>query len=295
MILNDVAYHRPSTIAEAISLKARHGDTARYWAGGTDLFLLIERRGLAFEHCIDLSAIADLNGAVREPDALRIGAMTSLAGVERAARLDTGLRIVVETVRLMCTPQTRTLATIGGNMCHAAPSADLSPALIALDAEAIIVGPDGERTMPLWKFFEHVNRTALRGPELLAAIRIPLHPGPRAAAYRRVARTVVDIALVSSGCGVRVAPDGRIADARIVLGAVAPVPIRAREAESMLEGQPLDALRDAALMLRVGESAASASLPITDIRGSDWYRRRMCAVLTVRALDHVAQQIEEAA
>jgi carbon-monoxide dehydrogenase medium subunit len=295
MILDDVAYHRPSTIAEAISLKARHGDTARYWAGGTDLFLLIERRGLAFEHCIDLSAIADLNGAVREPDALRIGAMTSLAGVERAARLDTGLRIVVETVRLMCTPQTRTLATIGGNMCHAAPSADLSPALIALDAEAIIVGPDGERTMPLWKFFEHVNRTALRGPELLAAIRIPLHPGPRAAAYRRVARTVVDIALVSSGCGLRVAPDGRIADARIVLGAVAPVPIRAREAESMLEGQPLNALRDAALMLRVGESAASASLPITDIRGSDWYRRRMCAVLTVRALDHVAQQIEEAA
>jgi carbon-monoxide dehydrogenase medium subunit len=80
-----------------------------------------------------------------------------------------------------------------------------------------------------------------------------------------------------------------------VLGAVAPVPIRAREAESMLEGQPLNALRDAALMLRVGESAASASLPITDIRGSDWYRRRMCAVLTVRALDHVAQQIEEAA
>jgi carbon-monoxide dehydrogenase medium subunit len=295
MILNDVAYHRPTTVAEAIALKARHGDAARYWAGGTDLFLLIERRGLTFEHCIDLSGVADLNGAVREPDALRIGAMTSLDAVERAARSEADLRIVVETVRLMCTPQTRTLATIGGNMCHAAPSADLSPTLIALDAEAVIAGPDGERTVPLWKFFEHVNRTALRGPELLAAIRIPLHPGPRAAAYRRVARTVVDIALVSSGCAVRLAPDGRIADARIVLGAVAPVPVRASEAESMLAGQPFDVLRDAALMNRVGEAAAAASLPITDIRGSEWYRRRMCAVLTVRALDHVAQQIQEAA
>jgi carbon-monoxide dehydrogenase medium subunit len=282
-------------VAEAVALKAEHGSKAVYWAGGTDLYLLMERRGLKFNHCIDLSRIDRLKGLSDEGAFLRIGAMTSLHRVEREISSHPSMAIIGETIRLMCTPQTRTLATIGGNLCHAAPSADLTPTLIALDAQAVIAGHHGERTLPLADFFLHVNKTALEGAELLAEIRLPKATNRRGAAYRRVARTVVDIALVSSGVSLQATPDGAITDARIVLGAVAPTPVRVTTAERMLVGKNLSKLSDGKFLAEVSQAAADASAPITDIRGSEWYRRRMCGVLTQRAIASSAAQIREAA
>jgi CO/xanthine dehydrogenase FAD-binding subunit len=293
-MLRSVAVSRPKSKAEAVELKARHGERARYWAGGTDLYLLMERRGLDFDHCIDLSTASGLKGITEDKTHLSLGAMTSLAQVERAFVGHRDYSILSRTVKLMCTPQTRTLATIGGNMCHAAPSADLAPALIALDAEAVIAGSEGQRIIPLADFFRHVNKTALAGAELLEAIRLPKPSSRMGADYHRVARTVVDIALVSSGVCLHAGKDGRIHSARIVLGAVAPTPVRASAAESLLMGKHLADLARPELLASVGEAAAAASMPITDIRGSEWYRRRMCDVLTRRALSSSRIQIEEA-
>jgi CO/xanthine dehydrogenase FAD-binding subunit len=278
-------YHRPTTIGEAIAIKEEYGADARFWAGGTDLYLLLERKGLRIGHCIDLTGIDDLRGITADEETIQIGSMATLDDIDRASRRYPLLQAAGETARLMCTPQTRTLATVGGNMCHAAPSADLSPVLIALDAEAVIAGKDGERTLPLAAFFEGVNATALRGSELLRSLRIPLPKNgkAKAASYRRVARTVVDIALVSSCVSLELDSEAVVKQARVVLGAVAPIPVRAANAETVLRDRALGDL-DEGLLAMAGEAAAEASSPITDIRASEWYRRRMCDVLTRRAI-----------
>jgi carbon-monoxide dehydrogenase medium subunit len=282
-------YLRPKDLAEAVAMKAAHGEAARFWAGGTDMTLHWKQERFRPDYCIDLSYLPGLDGIHVGSDRIRIGAKTTLRTLERTGGHPL-LATLARVSRLMCTVQTRALATVGGNMCTASPAADLSPVLVAMGAVAVIAGQGGDRRMPLVAFFEGVNRTALRGGELLAAVEIPLAQGQRpAAAYRRIERTVVDIALVNAGVFLAADAGGRIAEARIGLGAVAPVILTADEAAEMLKGQPLAAL-DEALLARAGEAAAAVAKPITDVRASADYRREMVAVMVRRALaDAVAQ------
>lgn len=276
-------YLRPASISEAIEMKAEHQERARVWAGGTDMMLHFKSKKLDIDYCIDLTHIADLRYITEDAGVLKIGAMTTLDELDRASAMNAATEALGETTRMMCTKQTRTIATVGGNMCHASPSADLSPPLTALGAEAVIVGLNGERSMPLEEFHIGVNKTALGVDEILKEIRVPAASGRMAASYNRVARTVVDIALVSSAVCLRLDDDGNITRAGIALGAVAPSVLRVKDAEGLLSGATLDQAVNG-LAKQAGDEAAKTARAISDIRASKEYRTDMTAVLTARGI-----------
>ena len=271
-------------------MKAEHGDRACYWAGGTDLMLQWRGGFVDVDYCIDLTWVSELDFIESRDREVCIGAMASLDDLDHASGMNRLMDVLGYTARLMCTKQTRTIGTVGGNMCNASPGADLSPLFVALDATATILGSAGTRTVAMEDFFTGVNRTVLRGEELLYRINVPTPDERREASYKRVARTVVDIALVSAAVSVTES-EGRISDARVSLGSVAPVPIRAPEAERTLTGRELSGIGEDT-MVRAGQAAAAAAEPISDVRAGADYRRKMCAVLTRRALADALDRLD---
>jgi carbon-monoxide dehydrogenase medium subunit len=185
--------------------------------------------------------------------------------------------------------QVQNRASLGGNICNAAPSADGVPALICLAARAVAAGPAGRREMAVEEVFAGPGRTSLAAGELLVAIRLP-PPAPRSAAcyLRFTPRREMDIAVAGSGVWLRLGEDGAIADARIVLASVAPTPIRAPAAERKLVGEK----PGSALFEEAGRLAAKDARPISDTRGSADYRRTLVAVLTARALADCCRQLD---
>ena len=284
-------YLRPESIDQAVEMKAKHGDQARYWAGGTDMVLLWQRRAVNFNYCIDLTYIPELRFVELDGDSLRIGAMATLDDIDLSSSLNSVTQTLGYTVRLMCTKQTRTIATVGGNMCHASPSADLTPPLVAMGAMVNIQGSGGSRVVSLADFHLGVNKTVLEADEVVTEFVIPDSSKNVATSYKRVARTVVDIALVSSAVCLRSEDDGTIYDAGIALGAVAPTAIRAREAEKILVGSTLKEAANG-LAAKAGKSASLAAKAISDIRASQEYRTEMISVLTERAIQQCIQSLE---
>ncbi len=209
---------------------------------------------------------------------LRLGALTTLHELARSPVLRGHYPILANAAARMASEQIRSIATLGGNLCNAAPSADLAPPLLALDAEARIVGPEGERRIPLEDFFRGPGESTLGRQELLREILVPPVVGD-SVYLRHAPRAYMDIAAV--GVAVRLDQvDGYVQDARIALGAVAPVPMRMRRAEQVLVRNSLSAER----IERAANLAAQDCSPIDDVRASAWYRRRLVQVLTRRAL-----------
>ena len=288
---NNFEYLRPTTMGEAVDMKSSHGARAQFWAGGTDMMLQWKAGITDFDYCIDLTYVPDLDQIALDGDQLRIVAMATLDDLDLQSGLHPLTEALGETARMMCTKQTRTLATIGGNLCNASPSADLSPPLAAMGAQARILGPDGERTIPLTEFFTGVRKTALADGEMLTEIVVPDVGGDVAASYNRVARTVVDIALVSSAAFIKLDSSGKITKAGVALGAVAPTVVRVNKAEDLLIGC---SLKEAAngVANKAGEHAIATANAITDIRASKEYRTDMTSVLTQRAIGRCVAILE---
>ena len=283
-------YLRPGSAKEAVQMKTEFGNRARYWAGGTDMVLRWQRAIDDFDYCIDITFLEELDYILVEDNRIRIGAMTLLSTLERADRKHPLLKTLSDVTKLMCTPQTRTLATVGGNMCNASPAADLTPPFIAMDADAVISTGSEVRTVPMDRFFEGVNRT-VAGDDLLSEIVIPLPQGQRkAASYHRIDRTVVDIALVNASTAISVDDANCIARAGVALGAVAPVVIRSPGAEQLLEGRSMDLLSEQDIE-KAGEIASSDARPISDVRASAEYRRAMIKVMTARCIRDCVEEL----
>ncbi len=276
-------YLRPVTIEEAVEMKAQHGSRAKFWAGGTDLALQWKRGMLDIDFIIDLTQVPSLRFVEQDGSILRIGSMAKLDDIDKKSDLNPAAKALGETARLMCTKQTRTIATVGGNMCHASPSADLSPPLIAMGTQVKITGPKGERTVALSEFHTGVNQTVVSDDELVTEFFIADVSENMAASYKRVARTVVDIALVSSAVCIRIDDKENIVETGVALGAVAPSVISVPEAENALNGKSLNEAANG-LASTAGQHALSASKAISDIRASKEYRAEMVAVLTERAV-----------
>lgn len=280
----------PRSLDEALQMLAEGDGQIQLLAGGTDL-LLHMREGTATPSVVmSLKRLSELRAIEATEDAgLRIGAMVTLRQVARSPELQRQAPCLVETALLMASEQIRSLATVGGNLCNAAPSADMAPPLIALDATVRIIGPAGERRLPLEDFFLGPGQTALAPNELLAEIEIP--STLRTTRYLRLTpRANMDIAVVGVAAGLHL-DGGAISSARIVLGAVAPVPLRVRSAEDALCGRELstETIQTAASI------AAKACSPISDVRGSEWYRRRMVDVLVRRAFNALREPVAAAA
>ncbi|MCL4553991.1 MAG: FAD binding domain-containing protein, partial [Actinobacteria bacterium] len=200
--------------------------------------------------------------------------------------------VLAEAARTIGSQQIRNVATLGGNLCNASPSADMSPALVALRGTAVVRSMAGEREVAFEDFFRGPGATCLAADEILVEIKVP-KPGPATGAWyaKLHARSAIDLAVVGVAAAVTLESDGStVSDARLVLGAVAPVPLRAREAERMFIAAGLS--EDA--LARVAETAAGEAQPISDIRATAEYRREMVRVLTAQALRKAAARVNGA-
>ena len=271
----------PGSVDECLTVLAQRGSEAKLVAGGTDLLPQM-KNGVTRPGCVvDISRLSELRSiALDASGGLRLGAAVAARQIERDARLAKAFPSLVESAALVGSIQIRNLATVGGNLCNAAPSADMAPPLIALEAEAVIAGPKGRRRVPLASFFEGVRKTVLGPDELLIELVVPA-PGPRSGGHylRHTPRRELDIAVVGVASQITLS-NGVCGKARISLASVAPTPVRATAAERMLEGQPLtkERVEEAATL------AVEAARPISDQRGSAEFRKHLVRVLTRRTL-----------
>jgi len=271
----------PGSLDDCVKALARHGSEAKLLAGGTDLLPQMKNALLKPAVVIDLSGVSRLRAIESgNGQGLRIGAAVTARTLELDPAVRSRLLSLAESGALVGSVQVRNLATLGGNLCNAAPSADMAPPLVALDAEAVITGPKGERRVPIAAFFTGVRRTVLAPDEILVELAVP-PPGAQSGGnyLRHTPRRELDIAVVGVASQLTLA-NGVCTKARIALAAVAPVPIRATAAEQALEGQAVTPERIA----RAADLAVEAARPISDQRGSADFRRHLVRVLTRRTL-----------
>ena len=282
MTLPRFDYLAPKTVEEACSLIARHKGKARVMSGGTDLLPQMKEGTVTPQYLIGLKSIPGLKYVEHDKKVgLKIGGMATLVQVAESPVVKRRFSILSEAIMQMASVQVRNTGTLVGNLCNAAPSADTAPSLIVMGAQARLVSAGGkERVIPLEDFFRGPGETALAEGELLAEVQVPDLPPRSGGAYLKLSqRRAMDLAVVGVAC-LLTRDKGVCKEAKIALGAVAPTPIRAREAEALITGS---ALADEVLD-KVAEAAMEASKPITDIRGPADYRRKMVGVLTKRAV-----------
>lgn len=271
-------YQAPRTLGEAVEAMTLH-PTARALAGGTDLLVQMRAGRRTPDLIVDIKKIPELNQLHYEPGmGLTLGAAVPCYRIYNDTTVSRAYPSLAEVANIIGGTQIQGRASIGGNLCNAAPSADAIPLLIALGATCRILGPGGERTLPVDQFCVAPGQNALATGELLVSIQIPQSPARSAAQYLRfIPRNEMDIAVAGAGVSV-VMENGHIQSAKIALSSVAPTPLPVDA--SSLAGQPADE----ATVHKAGELAAAAAKPITDMRGTADYRRHLCAVLTRRAL-----------
>ena len=275
-------YLEPATLKEAIAMLTKYNGRARIMAGGTDLMVQIRNKACSPEYVVDISYIPGLDYVKSGKQGLKIGALTPVRTVEKSDELARAYPVLCQAAALLGSVAIRNVGTIGGNLCNAAPSADNAPSLIGLGAKAKITGPDGERIVPMEEFFQGPGNTVLQTGELLTEIQVPVPAAGTKAVYMKHSRSAIDLAIVGVGVCLTLT-DGTCQDARIVLGAVAPTPMRAKKAEDLLKGKKLTA----AVIDKSAQMASEEARPITDVRASADYRREIVKVLTRRAINQI--------
>lgn len=287
MSLPKFEYLTPKTLSEACSMLSEHKGKAIAVAGGTDLLIKLRDKKLFPKYLVKIKDLPDL-GYIRysEADGLKIGALASNQSVASSSLVRERFECLAEAVGLIGTTQIRNLGSIGGNLCNAAPSADAAPPLIALGAKVKLTSPKGDRVVPLDSFFTGPGTTILEADEILTEIQVPNPPPRSGGAYLKLSRTAVDLALVGVAALITQREDGSCSDARVVLGAVAPVPWRAKKAEGALRGRKLEAQ----VIEEAAQLATEECQPITDVRCSAEYRKEIVRVLTRRAINRALER-----
>lgn len=280
-------YLAPASLDEALAMLAVH-PWAVPLAGGTDLLVQLKEKRRSAEELLSLKRVAELalislNGEVS------LGSMATIARISGDESIRRGLTALSEGAGLIGSIQIRNAATLGGNLCNASPSADTAPPLLVLGAKLVIASSKGERTMPLEDFFTAPGQTVLQANELLKAVILPPRPTRSGSAYlRHTPRSGMDLAFAGVAAALTLDEKGRIASAYLAMGAVAPTPLRAWEAEKCLNGSaPSQELFEEA-----GRLAARQAQPISDLRASAEYRRHLVGVLTVRVLQKARERVE---
>jgi carbon-monoxide dehydrogenase medium subunit len=270
----------PDTL-EACQQALADGPDVKLLAGGTDLLPQLKNGVVAARRIVDLSGVPELKVLEPSPEGgLRVGAAVSARTLERSPLLRSRFDALAEAAGVIGSYQIRNLATLGGNLSNAAPSADMAPPLLALGAYLVVAGPRGRRRVPAADFFVGVRRTVLAPNELLVEIVMPApQPGSGGTYLRHTPRRELDIAVVGVASQLTVR-DGTCVKARIALAAIAPVPLRATAAEACLEGEAITL----ALIDKAADLAVAATSCISDQRGSADFRRHLTRVLTRRTL-----------
>ena len=287
-------YYQPDSLQEVIALLGEHGEEAALLAGGTALLIDIRHGELHPRHVISLWGIPALQSVqVNGGPGCRFGALVTITDLARALANRPALRGLVEAAHLLGAQQVQNVATLGGNICKASPGADMVPPLLCLDAMLVADGPAGQRRTPLDGFLTGPDQTALRAGEVLTSIEFPSPPARTGTAFLKVMRRhAVDCSIVAVSARLTLAEDGQtVLAARLGLGAVAPNPFRARQAEALLQGQKIEP----ELLRQVASRACSEARPISDVRASADYRSMLIDTLVQRALLKAAERAAEGA
>jgi aerobic carbon-monoxide dehydrogenase medium subunit len=279
MIPGSFAYHRPSSVKEAVSLLGSLGDDARAIAGGHSLIPMMKLRLASPSHLIDLAGVADLKGIREDGKDIVIGTMTTQHEVIGSDLLGKKIPILAETATLIADPQVRYVGTIGGNVANGDPGNDMPAVMMCLNATYHAVGKSGERRIAAREFYQGAYFTALEPGEIVTAIRIPAPPAGHGYAYEKLKRKIGDYATAAAAV-VLTASGGKVTNCSIGLTNVAETPLWAKEASKILTGSSLDA----ATVKKAVAAAEAITSPASDARGPAAYRTKMAGVMLTRAL-----------
>jgi aerobic carbon-monoxide dehydrogenase medium subunit len=279
-------YQRATTVKDAIGLMERLGSSARLVAGGHSLLPMMKLRLANFEYLIDINDLrGELGYITVEPTQIRVGALTRHRELLESDALGETFPIFRDAERVIADPVVRNRGTIGGSLCQADPSEDLSAVCTTLDASCVIQGSSGQRVVTMAEFYRGPYETAVGDGEILVEIRIPIRAGG-SSAYEKVERRAGDWAVVSCGAAVWI-DNGMITDARVGLAAVGPNTTGIPAISEALRGKaPSEDVYAAA-----GVIAAESCSPATDLRGSIEYKRHLANELTRRALRRAVARI----
>ncbi len=272
-------YHAPESMADALELLERYGESAKILSGGQSLLPLLKLRFGMVDHLIDIGRIPGLEYIHESDGQLRIGGVTRESALERSELIRTKYPILLDTASVIADPLVRNRATVGGNLAHGDPANDHPATMLVLGAEVTATGPKGQRTIPVEEFFADLFTTALAPDEILTEIRVPVPAARSGGAYLKLERKVGDYAAAAAAVSITLGEDGSVARAGIGLTNAGPTPVKAVEAEGFLTGkQP-----DDAVLHEAGRIAGAAASPSPDHRGSVEYKREMARVLVTRA------------
>jgi carbon-monoxide dehydrogenase medium subunit len=267
-------YFLPKSLEEALQLLVQCGPEAKVIAGGTDLLVQMKQEVISPKNLINIMRIPELQYIKIEDEWLRIGAATKWNDIVSFCEKKNNYIALYEAGFSIGKVQVRNMGTIGGNLCTASPAADSAPAILALNGRAKLVSLEGERTLALEDFFKGVNKTSLAKNEILTEIQIPPIPKGAGSAFLKITRVGADISKLS--CAVAVERHGETCRSiQIVLGAVAPVPLKIKKANKLIVGKDVDS----SLIDEMGQKISEEIKPITDIRSTADYRRQVASIL----------------
>jgi aerobic carbon-monoxide dehydrogenase medium subunit len=279
MIPGAFAYHRPSSVKEAIGLLAQFGDDGRALAGGHSLIPMMKLRLATPANLVDLAGVAELKGVRVDGNDIVIGAMTTQHELMASEVLGAKLPILRETSAQVADPQVRYVGTLGGNVANGDPGNDMPAVMMCLNATYHVMGKNGERRVPARQFYQGTYVTALQPGDVLTAIRIPVPPDGHGYAYEKLKRKIGDYATAAAAV-VLTLSGGKVASCSIGLTNVAETPLWAEEAAKILIGSTLDA----ATLKKAVAAAEAITAPAEDARGPARYRTKMAGVMLSRAL-----------
>jgi carbon-monoxide dehydrogenase medium subunit len=282
-------YHAPQTLEEAVALLQSHADDAKVLSGGQSLLPLLKLRLGAAGHLVDIGRIPGLEYIEEEGGFLKIGGRTRESALEHSDLIRNKYPLLLETAEVIADPLVRNLATVGGNLAHGDPANDHPATMLALRAEIVATGANGQRTIPIDEFFLGLFQTALAPDEILTEIRIPEPPPRSGGSYVKLERKVGDFATAATAAQVTLAASGEVAQVGIGLTNAGPMPLRAAAAEAFLKGK----VPSREMIAEAARLASEAASPGADRRGAVEYKKQMSRVLTARALQRALNRAQE--
>jgi len=279
-------YLRVNTISEAIALLQQHGEDAKILSGGQSLIPMMKLRIARPAYLIDINRISGLSYIKEDGAFLKIGGLTREAELESSPMIRAKYPILLDTARVIADPQVRNLATVAGNLAHGDPANDHPATMLALGAQIVATGSDGERIIPIEEFFLSLFSTALQPGEILTEIRVPVPPVRSGGAYFKLERKVGDFATAAVAAQVTLDANGAAQKVGIALTNVGPTPIKAKKAEDFLRGKKLDE----ANIRQTAQLAADGAQPSSDLRGPAEYKKALVKELAKRALSRAAER-----
>jgi carbon-monoxide dehydrogenase medium subunit len=285
MTIRSFELFQPGSLAEAAGLLTEYGDDARVLGGGTTLVILMKQRALYYPYLIDLQTIPGLREIKREPDGVRIGAMVTHRMVETSPLIREKAPVVAEAFSRIGNVRVRQTASVGGNLAHADYRLDPPPPLLVLNSEITAFGPEGSRKIPLKNFFRGIYETTLDPGEILVDVKIPTMPVNSKAVYLRFSALSANDWPCLGVAGLLVKENGRCKELRLALGGLAATPLFIGGLEFAQ-----DQVVDQALIEKVQQAVDEQVSPISDLRGSEWYKRRMARLFVKKAIDQLNQE-----